>query len=101
MELLGVKAHDSGAFPASKDFYGEVSMDQIMQVCHWKSHNTFTRFYLKDLAGQDQTEGSYHLGAFIAPQQVIPPSKPAPGTKEGGHQSRKRVYGVSQNLLTP
>ena len=84
MDLLGVKAHDVRAFAASKAFYGGVSMDQIMQACHWKSHNTFTRLYLKDLAGQDQTEGSYHLGAFIAAQQVMPPSTSAPGTKEGG-----------------
>ena len=63
---------------------GGGSKDQIMQACHWKSHNTFTRFYLKYLAGQDQIEGSYHLGAFIAAQQVMPPSKRTPGTKEGG-----------------
>ena len=84
MDLLGVKAHDVRTFAASKAFYEGVSMDQIMQACHWKAHNTFTRFYLKDLVGQDQTEGFYHLGTFIAAQQVMPPSKPAPGTKEGG-----------------
>ena len=65
------------------------------------NHNTFTRFYLKDLAGQDQIEGSYHLGAFIAAQQVMPPSKPAPGTKEGGHETRNHVDGACQNPLTP
>ena len=48
-------------------------------------------FYLKDLAGQDQTEGSYHLGAFIAAQQVMPPSTSAPGTKEGGHKTGNHV----------
>ena len=75
MDLVGVKAHYIRAFAASKAFYGEVSMDQIMQACHWKSYNTFTRFYLNDLAGQDQSEGSFHLGAFIAEQQVMPPSR--------------------------
>ena len=97
MDLLGVKAHYVRAFAASKAFYGGVSMDQIMQACHWKSHNTFTRFYLKDLAGQDQTEGSNHLGAFIAAQQVMPPSTSAPGTKEGGAQNREPCrWGVSE-----
>ena len=57
MNLIGVKTHDVGAFAASKAFYGGVSMDQIMQACHWKSHSTFTKFYLRDLARQDQTEG--------------------------------------------
>ena len=26
---------------------------QIMQACHWKDHNTFTNFYLKDLTWSD------------------------------------------------
>ena len=84
MDLVGVKAHDVRAFAASKAFYGGISMDQIMQACHWKSHNTFTRFYLRDLAEQDQSEGSFHLGAFIAAQQVMPPSDKVPGKKTGG-----------------
>ena len=40
-----VKAHDIRAFAASKAFYGGVSVDQIMQACHWKAHNTFTIFF--------------------------------------------------------
>ena len=84
MDLVGVKAHDVRAFAASKAFYGGISMDQIIQACHWKSHNTFTRFYLRDLAGQDQSEGCFHLGAFIAAQQVMPPSDQVPGKKKEG-----------------
>ena len=84
MELMGVKAHDVTAFAASKAFYGGASMDQIMQACYWKSHNTFTKFYLKDLSGQDKKEGSYHLGSFVAAQQVVPPFNLAPGKKTGG-----------------
>ena len=49
LDLLQVKAHDIRAFAASKAFYGGVSVDQIMQACYWKAHNTFTNFYLKDL----------------------------------------------------
>ena len=49
VDLVQVKAHDIRAFAASKAFYGGVSVDQIMQACHWKAHNTFTNFYLKDL----------------------------------------------------
>ena len=37
MDRLGVKAHDLRAFATSKAFYGGISTDQIMQVCHWKS----------------------------------------------------------------
>ena len=74
--------HDVRAFVASKAFYWGISMDQIMQACHWKSH-TFTKFYLRDLAGQDQTEVSFNLGAFIAAQQVMPPYDQVPGKKRG------------------
>ena len=49
LDLVQVKAHDIRAFAASKAFYGGVSVDQIMQACHWKAHNTFTNFYIKDL----------------------------------------------------
>ena len=42
LDLVQVKAHDIRAFAASKAFYGGVSVDQIMQACHWKAHNTFT-----------------------------------------------------------
>ena len=101
MDLVGVKAHDVGAFAVSKAFYGGISMDQIMQACHWKSHNTFTRFYLRDLAGQDQSEGSFHLGAFIAAQQVMPPSDKVPGKKTGGHDAGNHLDGDCQNTLAP
>ena len=55
LDLVQVKAHDIRAFAASKAFYGGVSVDQIMQACHWKAHNTFTNFYLKDLTWSDKT----------------------------------------------
>ena len=41
LDLVQVKAHN---IRASKAFYGGVSVDQIMQACHWKAHNTFTNF---------------------------------------------------------
>ena len=61
MDLTGIKAHDVRAFAASKAFFGGVSIDQIMQACHWKSHNTFTKFYLKDLAGKDKKKDPFIL----------------------------------------
>ena len=45
LDLFQVKAHDIRAFAASKAFYSGVSVDQIMQACHWKAHNTFTFFF--------------------------------------------------------
>ena len=45
--LHQVKAHDVRAFAASKAFQSGISLEQILSACHWKSHNTFTQFYLK------------------------------------------------------
>ena len=44
LDLVQVKAYDIRAFAASKAFYGGASVDQIMQACRWKAHNTFTNY---------------------------------------------------------
>ena len=66
--LHQVKAHDVRAFAASKAFQLGVSLDQILSACHWKSHNTFTQFYLKDVAWADSE--LFHLGPVVAAQQI-------------------------------
>ena len=66
--LRQVKAHDVRAFAASKVFQLGVSWEQILSACHWKSHNTFTQFYLKDVARADSE--LYHLGPAVAAQQI-------------------------------
>ena len=71
-KLHQVKAHDVKAFAASKAFQGGgggvCSLEQILSACHWKSHNTFTQFYLKDVAWADSE--LYHLGPVVAAQQI-------------------------------
>ena len=60
-----VKAHDVRAFAASSQaFQSGVSLEQILSACHWKSHNTFAQFYLKDVAWADSE--LYHLGPVVA-----------------------------------
>ena len=66
--LHQVKAHDVRAFAASKALQSGVSLEQILSACHWKSHNTFTQFYLKDVAWADSE--LYHLGPVVAAQQI-------------------------------
>ena len=77
----------SGPSRASKAFYAGVSVDQIMQACHWKAHNTFTNFYLKDLTWSDSDNNMY-LGPVVAEQQVLDPSPqtscPRKEKKRGG-----------------
>ena len=59
---------DVRSFAASKAFQAGVSLEQILSACHWKSHNTFTQFYLKDVAWADPE--LYHLGPVVAAQQI-------------------------------
>ena len=66
--LHQVRAHDVRAFAASKAFQGGVSLEQILSACHRKAHNTFTQFYLKDLAWADSE--LYHLGPVVAAKQI-------------------------------
>ena len=73
LDLVQVKVHDIRAFAASEAFYGGVSVDQIMQACHWKAQNTLTNFYLKDLTWSDNDNNMY-LGPVVAAQQVLDPS---------------------------
>ena len=47
-------------------------MNQIIEGCLWKAHNTFTYFYLKDLTWSDNDNNMY-LGPVLA-AQVLDPS---------------------------
>ena len=68
LALHQVKSHDARAFAASKAFQSGVSLEQILSACHWKSHNTFTQFYLKNVAWADSE--LYHLGPVVAAPQI-------------------------------
>ena len=87
LDLAQVKAHDIRTFAASKAFYGGVSVDQIRQACHWKAHNTFTNFYLKDLTWSDNDNNMY-LGPVVAAQQVLDPSP-----QNSNHRKEKKGGG--------
>ena len=66
--LHQVKAHDVRAFAASTAFHSGASLEQLLSACHWRSHNTFTQFYLKDVAWSDSE--LYHLGPVVAAQHI-------------------------------
>ena len=89
---------------ASKAFYGGVSVDQIMQPCHWKAQNTFTNFYLKDLTWSDNDDNMY-LGPVVAAQQVLDPFPQHAHLREEkkgrGHTRCSQVFlSLSQGLGT-
>ena len=95
LDLVQVKAYEIRPFASSKPFYGGVSVDQIMQACHLKAHNTFTNFYLKDLTWSDNNNNIY-LGPVVAAQQVLDPSPqfsyPRKEKKGGGHIRCSQVF---------
>ena len=70
-EHAHVKAHDLRSMSASVAFKGGVSLEQVLGSCYWKSHNTFTTFYLKDVAWQSTDQSDFKLGPVVSTQHVV------------------------------
>ena len=47
--LHSLRAHETRALSSSWDALRNTSVRDIMDACRWRSHNTFTSFYLRDL----------------------------------------------------
>ena len=66
-----------------------------MQACHWKAHDTFTNFYLKDLTWSDNDNNMY-LGPVVAAQVLDPSPQTSHPRKEkkggGGHIRYSQVF---------
>ena len=69
--LSNVKAHDVRSMAASLAFKGGLSLDQILGACFWKSHSTFTNFYLKDVAWKSTEGCSFSLGPVVSEQHIV------------------------------
>ena len=67
-QLCQAKAHDVCSMAASLAFKRGVSLREILEACFWKSHNTFTNFYLKDLCWHNGQ--ILKLGPIVSAQQV-------------------------------
>ena len=65
-KVMKVTAHQVRGMAASWALHRNVAMEAVMDACSWKAHNTFTQYYLKDLALI--SEEMYHLGPVIAAQ---------------------------------
>ena len=48
-QISGVRAHDVRSLASSWALLRNVSIDEVLEACSWKAHNTFTQYYLKDL----------------------------------------------------
>ena len=85
LDLVRVKAYDIRAFAASKAFYGGVSVEQIMQACHWKAHNIY-KFLPKRpyLVRQRQQYVSGASSSGTTGPRPFPSEQSSSERKEGG-----------------
>ena len=67
--LYHVKAHDVRALSASLAWTNQTALEDVLAAAGWKTHTTFTSFYLRDLTLQ--TEDLMSLGPLVASQKVV------------------------------
>ena len=68
-QLHRIGAHDLRRFGASWAFERNVGLENIMASCRWRNHNTFTTFYLKDLAYM--RDGLLELGPISVASALV------------------------------
>ena len=68
-QLAGRDVHLVRKYASTLMFSGTSDMDSLLQACSWKSHTTFTDFYLRDLTGMEQN--LLRLGPVVAAQHVV------------------------------
>ena len=69
IQVSQVKAHDIRALSASLAFKGGIPLEDILTSCFWRSHSTFTNFYLKDVCWSN--DNIFKLGPLVASQHVV------------------------------
>ena len=68
-QVTQVRAHDVRAMAASLAFKGGISLEHVLSSCYWKSHNTFTNFYLKDICWEN--DDIFKLGPIVSAQHIV------------------------------
>jgi len=69
IKLSQAKVHEVRAMSASIGWKANLSLADVLQAGTWKSHTTFTDFYLKDIS---LIQGDLHtLGPLAVAQQVV------------------------------
>ena len=64
LELHKVSAHEVRALSASASVFRGMTVDTILQSCTWKSRNTFSDFYLRDMCSL--LDDSYVMASSVA-----------------------------------
>lgn len=69
LKIRNIKAHQVRSVAASWAYLKNVAMNDILKACSWKSHNTFTSYYLRDLTFVQ--EEMLKLGPIACAGQII------------------------------
>ena len=69
LKVSKVKAHEVRAISASLAFKGGIALDDILNSCYWRSHGTFTNFYLKDVCWHNNDV--FKLGPIVSAQHIV------------------------------
>lgn len=70
LALPASNAHELRAWSASLAMAQSVAISDILSAAYWKSENTFTNFYLRDVSLTRQ-DGSYGIGSVVAAQRAL------------------------------
>jgi integrase len=68
-KIHGVKAHDVRSLASSWAFLQNISLEEVMDACSWRSSSTFIRHYLKDMT---EVSGDLRkLGPIVVAQHQV------------------------------
>ena len=73
IELSSARTHEVRALASSMAFRGNMDLEEVLKACTWKSANTFTTHYLRDVS--TFAEELHSLGPLVAAQSVVHPQK--------------------------
>ena len=64
-----IRAHEVRGIAPTLLFRRNFAVDQVLKAGTWKNQNTFTSFYLRDVAHKSLE--TYHIGPIVAAQGVV------------------------------
>ena len=73
IKLSSARTHEVRALASSMAFRGSMELEDVLKACTWKSANTFTTHYLRDVS--TFSEELHSLGPLVAVQGVVHPPK--------------------------
>ena len=68
-DLHVVRAHEVRAIATSWHFAHNLSLEAVMSAASWRSHSTFSSFYLRDVSLMK--DDTYALGPLVVAQSVV------------------------------